>query len=92
MFYLPRVELVQPMLAHGLSDIQGLSLDSSLFCGKSHHLNHIYSVLALVPIEYFIYMYVLERVLTLGLPTHSTSTEKGTMLRSTDQGSLRIAH
>ena len=69
-------------LAHGLGDIQRYSLDSSLFIRKRHHLKYIHSVLDLVPIEYLIHMYVLERAPTWGLPTHSTSTKKRTMIKS----------
>ena len=70
----------QPIYAHSLMDIRRFLLDSFIFYGKKQHFNHIHSVLALFPTEYFIHMYVLVREPLFNLPTHSTSTKKGTML------------
>ena len=49
----------QPMLAHGLGDIQTCSFNSSIFFGKRHHLNNIPSITASAPKNKIIYMYVL---------------------------------
>ena len=56
----------QPMYAYVSVDIQRHSLKSRLFFRNMHRLIHIHLILALVPIEYFIRMYELERAPKLG--------------------------